>query len=107
MSERKKQRRSFTEEYKREAAGLVIDTGRSIAAVAREINVGEQTLGKWVKLEKARRGPSGPTGPLGEQERAELQRLRQENFDLKQDNDFLGKAAVFFASKQQHRNDSN
>ncbi len=33
MSEQKKQRRKFTEEYKREAAGLVIDTGRSIAVV--------------------------------------------------------------------------
>jgi len=107
MNEQKKQRRSFTEEYRREAAGLVIDTGRTIAAVARDINVGEQTLGKWVKQEKARRGPGEATGPVSEEERAELKRLRQENFDLKKDNEFLGKAAVFFASKQQHRNDSN
>lgn len=99
MNEQKKQRRSFTEEYRREAAKLVIDTGRSIAAVAREINVGEQTLGKWVKKEKSRRGPGEATGPLAEDDRAELKRLRQENFELKQDNDFLGKAAVFFASK--------
>lgn len=107
MNEQKKQRRSFTDEYKREAAGLVIDTGRAIAAVAREINVGEQTLGKWVKLEKSRRGTGEPTGPLGEDERAELKRLRQENFELKQDNEFLGKAAAFFASKPQDRNGSN
>ncbi|GAA2037889.1 hypothetical protein GCM10009720_17930 [Yaniella flava] len=94
MNEQKKQRRSFTDEYKREAAGLVIDTGRSIAAVAREIKVGEQTLGKWVKLEKTRRGPAASTGPLSEEDRAELQRLRQENFELKKDNEFLGKAAL-------------
>lgn len=107
MNEQKRQRRSYTEEYKREAAGLVLDTGRSIAAVAREIKIGEQTLGKWVKLEKTRRGPVESAGALSEEERAELKRLRKENFELKQDNEFLGKAAVFFASKQQHRNDSN
>jgi|SRR5690625_2790100 len=93
MNEHKQQRRSFTDEYKREAAGLVIDTDRAVAAVAREIHVGKQTLGRWVKLEKARRGTGEPTGPLNEDDRAELKRLRKENFDLKQDNLFLGKAA--------------
>ena len=94
INEQKKQRRSFTEEYRREAAGLVIDTGRSIAAVAREIKVGEQTLGKWVKLDKTRRGPSASTGSLGEEDCAERERLRQENFELKKDNEFLGKATL-------------
>lgn len=107
MSEQKKQRRSFTVEYRREAAGLVIDTGRTVVAVAREIGVGEQTLGRWVALEKTRRGTGTPTGPLDEDERAELKRLRQENFNLKQDNEFLGKAAAFFASKPPRQNGSN
>lgn len=43
-------RRSFTPEFKREAARLVIDTDRSIRAVAEEIGVGEQSLGRWVKI---------------------------------------------------------
>lgn len=107
MSEQKKQRRSYTEEYKREAAGLVIDTGRPVAAVAGEIGLGEQTLGRWVKLEKTRRGTGEPTGALGEDERDELKRLRRENFDLKKDNEFLGKAAAFFASKPRNQNGSN
>lgn len=107
VSELKKQRRAYTEEYKREAAGLVIDTGRTIVAVAREIGVGEQTLGRWVAQEKTRRGTGLPTGPLGEDERAELKRLRRENFDLKADNEFLGKAAAFFASKPPRQNGSN
>lgn len=108
MSESKKQRRTFTPEYRREAATLVIDTGRSIAAVAKEIGVGEQSLGTWVKAEKQRRqGEGASTGPLGEDERAELARLQRENFELKQDNEFLGKAASFFASKQHRRNGSN
>ena len=59
ISNMKKQRRSFTEEYRREAAGLVIDTGRSISAVAKELNPGVQTLGTWVKKERSRPGLDG------------------------------------------------
>ena len=67
MSSSRKQRRSYTEDYKREAAHLVIDTGRSIAAVAHEINVGPQTLGNWVRQEKERlHGDGKSTGPLEE-----------------------------------------
>ena len=108
MSDQKRQRRSYTPEYRIEAANLVIDTGRSIAAVAKEIGVGEQALGTWVKAEKDRRRADGePTGALNEDERAELARLRRENFDLKQDNEFLGKAAAFFASKPRNKRNSN
>ena len=39
-------RKTYTPEYRREAARLVIDTGRTVAAVAREIGVGEQLLGR-------------------------------------------------------------
>lgn len=108
MSEIKKQRRTFTDEYKREAAALVIDTGRSVSKVAREINIGDQTLGNWVRAEKDRRGIGGePTGALDEDERTELKRLRREVSDLREDNQFLGKAASFFASKHHPRNVSN
>ena len=63
ISDQKRQRRSFTPEYRVEVANLVIETGRSIAAVAKEIGVGEQALGTWVKAEKDRRRADGePTG---------------------------------------------
>lgn len=47
-------RKSYTPKYRREAARLVIDTGRTIAEVARELGVGEQLLGRWVAAERAR-----------------------------------------------------
>ena len=47
-------RKSYTPKYRGEAARLEIDTGRTIAEVAREIGVGEQLLGRWVALERAR-----------------------------------------------------
>lgn len=98
-------RKTYTPEYRREAAHLVIDTGRTIAAVAREIGVGEQLLGRWVAQERVRSGP-GADGPLDADERTELQRLRREVTELRMDNEFLGKAAAFFASKQNPRNGS-
>lgn len=99
-----KKRASYTPEYRREAARLVIDTGRTIAAVAREIGVGEQLLGRWVQQERDRTG--GVEVPLDLDERAELERLRREVAELRMDNEFLGKAAAFFASKQNPRNGS-
>ncbi|MGH8775805.1 MAG: transposase, partial [Jiangellaceae bacterium] len=41
--------RVFTPEFREEAARLVVDNDRAISAVARELNVGETTLGNWVK----------------------------------------------------------
>lgn len=96
MSTRK--RKTYTPEYRREAAHLVIDTGRTIASVAAEIDVGAQLLGRWVALERERMGPA--QGELDEGERAELDRLRREVADLRMDNEFLSKAAAFFAAKQ-------
>ena len=46
-------RREFTPEFKDEAVKLVINTGRSVATVARELGVNEATLGRWVNLFKA------------------------------------------------------
>ena len=70
MSTRK--RRTYTPEYRREAARLVIDTGRTITAVAAEINVGAQLLGRWVQAERDRHG--GPDAGLDVSERAESRR---------------------------------
>ena len=93
-------RRGFTPEYKDEAVKLVINTGRTVSAVARELGVQESTLGRWVHDFRARAaaGQAGQGG-LSETERAELLRLRRENSDLKLDRAFLKKASLFFAQE--------
>lgn len=98
-----RKRRSFTAEYRVEAARLVIETGRPIAHVARELGIGEQLLGRWVHAERARQAGE-PAGELTVDERAELKRLRREVEELRKDNEFLGKAAAFFASKPPQSN---
>ena len=90
------QRREFTPEYKDEAVKLVINTGRPVATVARELGIKEQTLGRWVNVFKARQ-EAGDGSALSETERVELARLRKEVSELKMDRAFLKKASLFFA----------
>lgn len=102
-------RRSFTEEYKEEAVRFVIDGGRSIAEVARNIGVHEMTLGKWVKKARDAQESARPTdAPLSESERAELIRLRAESEDdrstiaeLRMQVEFAKKVATWFAKGKQ------
>ncbi|MGX0106078.1 transposase [Kocuria palustris] len=101
-------RNRYTPEYRREAAALVLDTDRPIAHVAEEIGVGAQLLGRWVQQEREHRDPlPGPDAPLTGQEREELKQLRRRVHDLERDNEFLGKAAAFFASKPPRRSASS
>lgn len=102
-------RRRFTDEYKANAVALVLDEGKTVAETARNIDVHEMTLGKWVKKERDARDEKQPADtPLTESERAELQRLRQENKDVKAQNahlqmqvSFAKKVATWFAKDQQ------
>ncbi len=70
-------RRKFTPEFREQAARLVIETGRPIAHVAAEIGVGEQLLGRWVRLTQQRSGGGDTGAVLDADERAELERLRK------------------------------
>jgi transposase len=93
-------RKKYTPEFREQAARLVIETGRPIAHVAVEIGVGEQLLGRWVRLAQQRAGSGDTAAVLDADERAELERLRKENTELRLDREFLKKAAAFFASEQ-------
>jgi transposase len=97
-------RKSYTAAFRREAAHLVIDTGRPIAHVAKEIGIGEQLLGRWVAKERAEQ--VAPPAALDADERAELIRLRAENAELRMDREFLKKAAAFFVTEQQNQQQS-
>ena len=98
-----RQRREFTPEYKDEAVKLVINTGRAVATVARELGIHEATLGRWVNSFKVRQDVGD--GALSETERAELARLRKENSELKMDRAFLKKASLFFAQEASDTNE--
>jgi transposase len=94
----KRARRRFTPEFKAGAVRLVLDEGKTIGAVARELDLTPSALGNWVTRAQADR-TKGRTG-LTSEERAELARLRKENRELRMERDILKKAAAFFAKNQ-------
>ena len=96
-------RRSFTTEYKVEAAHRVIDSGRSVAEVAKELGVDEGPLGRWVRDERQRIDATKghQQEPLSGAERTELLRLRKQVAEQEKDLAFLKKASAYFAANQQ------
>jgi transposase len=81
------EKKRYTSAYRRDAAHLVIDTGRTIAEVAQEIGVAAQLLGRWDATERAQM--DDPTGALHLDEPAELERLRVKNSQLRMDRELL------------------
>jgi transposase len=94
---KKRPRRSFTEEFKAGAVRLVLDEGKTVSQVGRDLDVAQSVIGNWVKQARADRS-HGKTG-LTTEERAELARLRREVKDLRLQRDILKKAAAFFAKE--------
>ncbi len=94
----RRKRRSFTPEYKAEAVRQVLEEGKTVAQVARELGLTETALRTWVERAKADRGQGKP-GALTSAEREELARLRKEVRQLQMERDFLKKAAAFFAKE--------
>ena len=92
-------RRRFTDEFKEGAVHLVLDEGKTVGAVARELDLTASALGLWVRQARAER-TQGKSG-LMKEEREELARLRKENRELRMERDILKKAAAFFAKHQQ------
>ena len=92
-------RRQFNEELRAGAVRLVLDGGKTVGAVARELDLTPSSLGNWVRHARADR-TQGKTG-LTTAEREELARLRKENRELRTEREILKKAAAFFAKHQQ------
>ena len=95
---KKRKRRSFTREFKREAVRLCEVGDRNIAQVAKDLDLGETALRAWVKRAAVDAG-TGPVGALTTEEREELTRLRRENKRLQMEREILKKAAAFFAKE--------
>jgi transposase len=93
----RRRRRQFTEEFRAQAVRLVLDEGKTVGAVARELDLTASALRQWVERARADR-TGGKTG-LTTAEREELARLRKELRIVQEERDILKKATAFFAKQ--------
>ena len=94
MDQQRRQRRSFTDEYKREVVELCRTSGRSLVGVARDLDLSETAVRRWVARAEI---DAGRRDGLGSAEREELSRLRKEVRVLREERDILKRATAFFA----------
>ena len=89
--------RKYPEEVLERGVRLALESGRPIAHVAADLGIHSETLRKYVRRAEADAGlrPDLPTS----EEREEIKRLRQENFELRRANEILKSASVFFAKE--------
>lgn len=90
----------YPPEFRREAVQLARSAERSIAQVARDLGVSNQTLHTWIKQADV---DAGKREGLTTEEREELRRLRRENRTLLQEREILKKAAAFFSRESEGR----
>lgn len=91
------QRRIFSREYKLEAVKLVRERGVTVAQAARDLDVHENVLRKWVREYGDAPSQSFPGKGQMKPEQLEIERLRREVAKLKAERDILKKAAAYFA----------
>ena len=92
----KRQRRSFTDEFKAKAVQLVRSSDKSVTAVATDLDRTVSAPRSGV-MQAAVDAGGGKAGALTSDEKSELAQLRKENRVLKEEREILKKAAAFFA----------
>ncbi len=89
-------RRTFTEEYKAEVVAMFRTTDKSVAEIAKELDLTESAVSRWVKQAEI---DAGERVGLTTSEREELAYLRRENRVLREERDILKRATAFFAKE--------
>ncbi len=87
--------KKYSEEYKKEAVLMVVETGVSVLQVVKDLGVGRSTLEKWIREYKLN---GEPKTVVNLNEKEELRNLRAENQRLKIERELLKKATGFFAN---------
>jgi len=87
----------YPPEFKREAVQLYRSSEKSIPKMAKELGIADESLRRWIRQHEI---DEGERQGLTTDEREELGRLRRENKTLRQEREFLKKAAVFFAREE-------
>ncbi|WP_373271376.1 transposase [Hydrogenophaga sp. IBVHS2] len=92
-------RRTFSREFKLEAVRLVTERGVAVAQAAKDLDVHENVLRKWVRELREEPQAAFPGNGKQKAQDIEIARLRKEVAKLKMERDILKKAAAYFAKE--------
>ena len=97
-------RRQFTREFKLEAVRLVTESKQSVSEVSLKLGIRPDMLRAWKRQvegrpQVARKDIFRGHGKISSQEE-EMSKLRRDNELLRQERDFLKKAAAYFAKER-------
>ena len=100
MSSKRRPYNTYPKEFKLEALRLMEESDRPASEVAMQLGIRRNQLYKW-KEQMAKKGDvaSAKKGRPKKGEESEAAKLRAENKRLKEENEILKKAAVFFAKE--------
>lgn len=98
-----KQRRTFTPEFKREAACLVLDQGYSHTKAARSFRLVESVLHRWVSQLQQGRGGVTPTSKALTPEQQKIQELEARIYQLERDKSILKMATALSMAEEYER----
>ena len=99
-SKDKRQRRTFTEEFKRDAVNLVVVEGYTFAAAAKAVNVHNRSLREWHRKYAPEPEPCGEDASFSDL-KAENKRLRKQLREAEIEREILKKATAYFAKESQ------
>ncbi|WP_025038594.1 transposase [Bradyrhizobium sp. DOA9] len=99
----KRQRRSYSDEYKRQAVDLVVSSGRSAKSISKELGLDGSVLSRWAKeLVTVAAGGSAaaptPQAAVPSADQADMiAKLQRENEQLRMERDILKRSIAIFA----------
>jgi len=100
MTTNRKLYNTYTKEFKLEALRMMDESDRPASEIAMKLGIRRNQLYKWKEqLEKKGDVASAKKGRPKKEDQSELAKVKQELKRVKEENEILKKAAVFFAKQ--------
>jgi transposase len=97
----KNQKNNYPLEFKTSAVKLAVESDQSIAQIARDLGINDNTLYSWVNKYSNSNKINQNNMANNENSFEEIKRLKKELTLVKQERDLLKKAAAYFAKESQ------
>ena len=93
-----KRKRTFSPEFRLEAAQLVVDQGYTLRAACEAMGVGKSTMEFWIRKLRAEREGKKPSGQALTPEQREIQELKRKLARVEEEKEILKKATALLMS---------